>query len=1065
MAQVSLYVRQAGTARLRGVTESADQLLASQIEGTLATRSLHADAAATAVNLATGVNVSTVSLGAAGSTVTIPGNLTVSGTTTTLNTTNLAVADTVIILASGAAVGDEAGVAFERGATGDDAMLLWNEAGSRFELGFFDTVGGTVAPVGALASLAGLAMGPMVTDTVTLNTANPDVVLSRSAANTLLIDDGAGGSGGLVIGGGTSAHVFAIGWHLQLSLGTEKIRDIMSGVTPGRFYASDMGIQWSATTSSAVATGDIGIRRHSPGSFKVYDPSATTDANILFYDQTGVFFARFGDTGSGTALVAGGASRGVALRANNNNAAYSFNLNSTGQITPGQDNTQDFGSAALGFKSGYFGTSVILGTSEDVALERLSTGILKVYDPTATLSAAINLYSAAGAHTGLAYDASYGGLRLTATAGSVGIAFQTGVNTTARVYHAGAGTLFFYDPTNSADMELQLADDTGAKLVKLANADGTLNLSAGSSRGVQINPAGVIGGNQSWQFTSAGNLEPSANVNALSIGSATREIHTIYVGTAIQLGTAQEAVLTPSGAGVMHMIDGAGGADAEIHLSNAAGTNVVELKNFGGQARINATGAAGFEIGGALQAYVQSGNWNGTGSLGSSSVTWANLYLASTGKIYWSSGGVKASIDWLGGLDSTIVFDDPGRTYDAALRLKNIAGTGWGQLNASATAGVVTVGDGTTAGAIHLLSAAGARTTSLEESGTARGLRIGDATNYSQVTAAGSWGYLNTAGTVAGWLFQAGGATGAIVASDGLHPGSASGNDLGRTSLEWANLYIATSVQLGAAQEAVLTGPSAGVLAIGDGSTSGALKILDAGGNADIHIWESASSCIIDGAAGGRLAAGTTNQIGWDFTAFFPITTDTYDLGKTGARYDQAYLLGVQLGAAQETVLAGTVAGILSIGDGSTRGGIYLLDSGGVADCKLVEAGGQLNLDGLLGVVLGTAGTAGYVANATEFRPSLADGTLHLGLATRAFGTTFTKEIQLGTSQSGVITEDSLQLLERSSNPSAPAEGKWVMWMSDGTGHGDDGDVLIASTAGATTNYAIVFDHSAGAAF
>lgn len=55
--------------------------------------------------------------------------------------------------------------------------------------------------------------------------------------------------------------------------------------------------------------------------------------------------------------------------------------------------------------------------------------------------------------------------------------------------------------------------------------------------------------------------------------------------------------------------------------------------------------------------------------------------------------------------------------------------------------------------------------------------------------------------------------------------------------------------------------------------------------------------------------------------------------------------------------------------------------------------------------------------------------------------------------------------IEKSANPTAPAEGRYVMWMSDGTGHGDDGDVLIASTAGATTNYAIVFDHSAGAAF
>lgn len=58
-----------------------------------------------------------------------------------------------------------------------------------------------------------------------------------------------------------------------------------------------------------------------------------------------------------------------------------------------------------------------------------------------------------------------------------------------------------------------------------------------------------------------------------------------------------------------------------------------------------------------------------------------------------------------------------------------------------------------------------------------------------------------------------------------------------------------------------------------------------------------------------------------------------------------------------------------------------------------------------------------------------------------------------------------LTMTERSSNPTAPAEGKFVIWMSDGTGHGADGDVMIASTAGGVTNYGTLFDHSAGTTF
>ncbi len=53
--------------------------------------------------------------------------------------------------------------------------------------------------------------------------------------------------------------------------------------------------------------------------------------------------------------------------------------------------------------------------------------------------------------------------------------------------------------------------------------------------------------------------------------------------------------------------------------------------------------------------------------------------------------------------------------------------------------------------------------------------------------------------------------------------------------------------------------------------------------------------------------------------------------------------------------------------------------------------------------------------------------------------------------------------LEKSADPTEPAEGSYVIWMSDGTGKGDDGDVLIGSQAGGVTKWTTLFDHSAGA--
>jgi hypothetical protein len=55
-----------------------------------------------------------------------------------------------------------------------------------------------------------------------------------------------------------------------------------------------------------------------------------------------------------------------------------------------------------------------------------------------------------------------------------------------------------------------------------------------------------------------------------------------------------------------------------------------------------------------------------------------------------------------------------------------------------------------------------------------------------------------------------------------------------------------------------------------------------------------------------------------------------------------------------------------------------------------------------------------------------------------------------------------LGLLERAADPTEPTEGTAVIWMSDGSGKGDDGDIMIASQAGGVTKYGTIFDHSGG---
>ena len=49
---------------------------------------------------------------------------------------------------------------------------------------------------------------------------------------------------------------------------------------------------------------------------------------------------------------------------------------------------------------------------------------------------------------------------------------------------------------------------------------------------------------------------------------------------------------------------------------------------------------------------------------------------------------------------------------------------------------------------------------------------------------------------------------------------------------------------------------------------------------------------------------------------------------------------------------------------------------------------------------------------------------------------------------------------EMSTDPADPSEGEFIMWQSDGTGSGDDGDIMVKITAGGTTKTTTLLDFS-----
>ena len=101
----------------------------------------------------------------------VSGNLTVNGTTETIATTNTTIADNIIELQSGISAGsNDAGIIIERGSTGNNAAIIWDESADKFTMGTTTATGAdksggiTVAVATLVANLEGTATAAQYSD-------------------------------------------------------------------------------------------------------------------------------------------------------------------------------------------------------------------------------------------------------------------------------------------------------------------------------------------------------------------------------------------------------------------------------------------------------------------------------------------------------------------------------------------------------------------------------------------------------------------------------------------------------------------------------------------------------------------------------------------------------------------------------------------------------------------------------------------------------------------------------------------------------------------------------------
>lgn len=237
---------------------------------------------------------------------------------------------------------------------------------------------------------------------------------------------------------------------------------------------------------------------------------------------------------------------------------------------------------------------------------------------------------------------------------------------------------------------------------------------------------------------------------------------------------------------------------------------------------------------------------------------------------------------------------------------------------------------------------------------------------------------------------------------------------------------VADSTAVGSgAGEAAVSG--VGMTAIGHRSQAQATVARNSTGVGDSSLW---------------MAQGSRNvAVGYVVAEYMATGDDNVVLGTAAGRNrldgDRNVLIGSQAGAIGSAVVdTDTGAGAVAVGDRNI----------GIGFQALLESTGSDNT--ALGDQAGKALTTG-------------SGNIIIGKGQEADSNTADNQMNIG----GRYFHDRIRLLERSSDPAEPTEGNCVIWMGDGTGKGDDGDIMIAAKAGGVTKWAILFDHSAGSAW
>ena len=474
----------------------------------------------------------------------VTGNLTVNGTTTTLSTTNSVVEDSLIEINTGASSNaNDLGFIMERGSTGDNAAIIWDETEDRFMMG-------TTTATGSATGNLTVALGTLNANLVGAVTGNADTATTLANARAIaLAGDVVGtanfdGSGDISITATIQADSVALGTDTTGNY-VQSIADAGDSQITVTNGAAEGGAVTLAIANNAVAlsthtTGNYVQSIADAGSSRITVTNGTAEGGAVTLDiaddavalgtkTTGNYVLSLADAGNSRFTITNGVAEGGAATIDLANDAVTLGTHTTGNYVANV--TGGNGIAVTG--------SAGEGWAPAVAVDLTDTNI---FASDGTASRAVVLDSngdfTAGNITATDIDGILGSN--TAAAASV-----TTLGTT------GEATLASAIVSDLTDNRITIAGTAGA-LEDDANFtfDGTTFTVGGSDSSVfTATTAGVIGASGAATIAGLANLNGGIAVDSdkFTVSAAgAGVITTLAVGGALQAGSALTVASTGS---------------------------------------------------------------------------------------------------------------------------------------------------------------------------------------------------------------------------------------------------------------------------------------------------------------------------------------------------------------------------------------------------------------------------------------------------------------------------------------------------------------------------------------